>query len=404
MDYFSWAPEVDLVSNDHYVTAADPEGHRGLAFSSDLVRGVAGGRPWLLMEQSVSAVNWQPRNVAKRPGELLRNCVQHLAHGADGLLFFQWRASRAGAEKFHAGLVPHAGTDSRVWREVVELGATLGRLEEIAGSRADNDVAILFDWQAWWACELDSHPSEDVRYLDMAHALHRALLDHGVGVDVVHPDSDLGGYRLVLVPTLYTVTDAAAARLEAAVASGATALVTYFSGIVDEDDHIRLGGYPGAFRELLGVRVQEFTPLREGERVHLDDGSVGDVWSEDLRLAGAEAVASYVDGPVPGVPALTRHAHGQGTAWYLATRLEQPALDALVGRLLAEADVVPVVPPAPGLEASRRRGDDGSWVFLVNHGRDPLEVPVAGVDLVAGGHTDGVLSLGPGAVAVVRED
>ena len=275
MDYFSWAPEVDLVSNDHYVTAADPEGHRELAFSADLVRGVAGGRPWLLMEQSTSAVNWQPRNVAKRPGELLRNCVQHLAHGADGLLFFQWRASRAGAEKFHAGLVPHAGTDSRVWREVVQLGATLGRIQEIAGSRADNDVAILFDWQAWWACELDSHPSEDVRYLDVAHALHRAVLDQGVGVDVVHPDSDLTGYRLILVPTLYIVTDAAAARLEAAVAGGATALVTYFSGIVDEHDHIRLGGYPGAFRELLGIRVEEFTPLREGEQVRLDDGSVG---------------------------------------------------------------------------------------------------------------------------------
>ena len=131
------------------------------------------------MEQSTSAVNWQPRNVAKRPGELLRNCIQHLAHGADGLLFFQWRASRAGAEKFHAALVPHAGSDSRVWREVVELGATLGRIQEIAGSEADNEVAILFDWQAWWACELDSHPSEDVRYLDLMHALHRAVLDKG---------------------------------------------------------------------------------------------------------------------------------------------------------------------------------------------------------------------------------
>ena len=97
--------------------------------------------------------------------------------------------------------------------------------------------------------------------------------------------------------------------------------MTYFSGIVDEHDHIRLGGYPGAFRELLGIRVEEFTPLRDGEQVRLDDGSVGDVWSEHLHLAGAEAVASYVDGPVPGVPAVTRHAHGEGTAWYLATRL-----------------------------------------------------------------------------------
>jgi beta-galactosidase len=404
MDYFAWGPETDLVSNDHYVTAADPEGHRELAFSADLVRGVAGGRPWLLMEQSTSAVNWQPRNVAKRPGELLRNCVQHLAHGADGLLFFQWRASRAGAEKFHAGLVPHAGTDTRLWREVVELGATLGRVQEIAGSRADNDVAILFDWQAWWGCELDSHPSEDVRYLDLMHAFHRALLDQGIGVDVVHPDSELAGYRLIVVPTLYSVTDAAAARLEAVVAGGATALVTYFSGIVDEHDHIRLGGYPGAYRDVLGIRVEEFTPLRAGELVHLDDGSVGSVWSEDLRLAGAEAVATYLDGPVPGVPAVTRNRHGDGTAWYLATRLDQAGIDALARRLLAEAKVTPVVPPAAGLEAARRRSADGrSWVFLVNHGEEPLDVPVTGLDLVSSRRSDGQLRLAAGGVAVVEE-
>jgi beta-galactosidase len=263
----------------------------------------------------------------------------------------------------------------------------------------------MFDWQAWWACELDSHPSEDVRYLDMTHSLHRALLDHGMGVDVVHPDSDLTGYRLILVPTLYTVTDRAAARLEAAVADGATALVTYFSGIVDEHDHIRLGGYPGAFRDLLGIRVDEFTPLREGERVRLDDGTVGDVWSEDLHLAGAEAVASYVDGPVPGAPAVTRNRHGRGTAWYLATRLDLDGIDARVGRVLVEAGVDPVVPPAPGLEATRRRSGDGrSWVFLVNHGTEPLEVAVSGRDLVSSQRADGLLSLGAGAVAVVEED
>jgi len=221
----------------------------------------------------------------------------------------------------------------------------------------------------------------------------------------VHPDSDLTGYRLILVPTLYSVTDAAAARLEAAVDRGASTLVSYFSGIVDEHDHIRLGGYPGAFRELLGIRVEEFTPLREDERVHLDDGSVGALWSEDLQLAGAEAMATYLDGPVPGVPAITRNEYGQGAAWYLATRLEQTGIDALAQRLLAEANISPVVPPAAGLEAARRRSQDGrSWVFLVNHGDEQLEVPVAGLDLVSARRTDGVLRLAAGGVAVVEED
>ncbi len=404
MDYWAWAREVDVVSNDHYLIAADPEAHRELAFCSDLTRGLAGGRPWLLMEQSTSAVNWQPRNVAKRPGELLRASLQHVARGADAVLFFQWRASRAGAEKFHAGLVPHAGTDTRVWREVVELSRALDSIEEVAGSGAANSVAILFDWQAWWGCELDSHPSADVTYLDRAHSLHRSLVDQGIGVDFVHPDGDLTGYALVLVPTLYSVTDRAAQRIRDAADAGATVLVTYFSGIVDENDHIRLGGYPGAFRDLLGIRVEEFTPLREGEQVLLDNGWTANVWTEHLHLAGAEALATYANGPVPGIPALTRHSVGTGSAWYVACRLDQDSADELIGRLLAEAGVEPVTRTVPGVEVTRRRAsEEASWVFVINHTTAPATLELSGHELIADQAVTGQLTIAAGGVAVVRE-
>ncbi|PVG84848.1 beta-galactosidase [Nocardioides gansuensis] len=405
MDYFRWGREVDIVSNDHYLIAADPWNHQELAFSADLTRGIAGGRPWLLMETSTSAVNWQPRNVAKRPGELRRAALGHLARGGDGILFFQWRASRAGAEKFHSGLVPHAGTDTRLWREVCELGALLDRLDEVAGAVSHNDVAILFDWESWWASELDSHPSVDVQYLAQARDLHRALVDRGVGVDVVHPSADLAAYRLVVVPTLYLVTDEHAASIAAAAEAGATVLVTYFSGIVDERDHVRLGGYPGAFRDLLGVVTEEFTPLREGERVHLDDGGVGRIWAEDLRLEGAEAVASYSDGPVPGAPAITRRAVGEGAAWYVATHLTESSAGTLVDRLLDEAQVSAVAPTGPGVEVVRRVGDEGrSWDFVINHTDQPVTLPMAGHDLVTDEAVGPMLRVDAGGVAVVRSD
>jgi beta-galactosidase len=403
MDYWRWAREVDLVSNDHYLTAADPGGWRELAFSADLTRGLAGGRPWLLMEHSTSAVNWQPRNVPKKPGELRRTTLAHVARGADAALFFQWRASRAGAEKFHSGLVPHAGTDTRVWREVVELSRILDRIEEVAGSGARNSVAMVFDWQAWWATELDSHPSIDVTYLDRAHALHGALLDLGVGVDFRHPEDDLTGYGLVVVPTLYSVTDAAVSRIEEAADAGATVLVTYFSGIVDENDHVRLGGYPGAFRDLLGVRVEEFVPLREGERVRLSDGSTADVWTEHLHLAGAESVLEYAEGPLAGVPALTRHQRGRGAAWYAACRLDDAATAGLVRRLVDEAGVEPVAATAPGVEVVRRVSGDRSWVFVLNHSDTAVTVPVRGHELVGDHRVDDRLVVDAGGVAVVRE-
>ena len=405
MDYWRWAGEMDVVSNDHYLDAADPEGHVELAFSADWTRGLARGGPWILMEHSTSAVNWQPRNIAKRPGEMRRNSLQHVARGADGVLFFQWRASRAGAEKYHSGLVPHAGTETRLWREVCELGQTLDAIGEVAGSGAGNEVAMVVDWQSWWGAELDSHPTQDLGYLDQPHAWYRALWERGVGVDMVAPEADLTGYRLVVVPTLYLVTDAAAERIAEAARGGASVLVTYSSGLVDENDHIRLGGYPGAFRELLGVWVEEFAPLRSGERVQLDDGSTADLWTEALHLRGAEAVASYADGRLPGVPAITRAAAGRGSAWYVATRLEPAAVGALTDRLIAESGVRPVVATRPGVEVVRRTAEDGrSWIFALNHTEEPAVLELHGHDLVADAAVDGTLELGPGAVAVVREE
>ncbi|BCL17522.1 beta-galactosidase [Micromonospora sagamiensis] len=404
LDYHSWAADVDVVANDHYLTAADPQAHVGLAFAADHTRGVAGGQPWLLMEHSTSAVNWQPRNVAKLPGQLRRNSLAHVARGADGVLFFQWRASRSGAEKYHSALVPHAGPETKVFREACRLGADLRAIAEVRGSRVDAGVAVLFDWEAWWGTELDAHPSVDVTYLDRVTALYAALWRAGVTADVVHPSADLSRYRLVLVPTLYLVRDADAEALHRYAAGGGTVLVTYFSGIVDEHDHVRLGGYPGAFRELLGIRTEEFFPLRAGERVRLDDGATADVWTEWVHPTGAQVVAAYVDGPLPGVPALTRHTVGTGAAWYVGTRLDDMATDRLVARLLADADVRPPVPAPTGVEVVRRRAATRSWLFVVNHTDLEARLPVTGTELLGGTRCAGELVVPAGEVAVVRED
>src|SRR6478736_10075369 len=245
MDYFGWAKDLDVIANDHYLVAADPERHLELAFSADLSRGVAGGDPWILMEHSTSAVNWQPRNRSKRPGEMLRHSFGHLARGADAVMFFQWRQSAAGAEKFHSGMLPHAGTDTAVWRNTVALGSALKALSEVSDSRVRAQAAIVFDYPAWWGTELDSHPSAAVTYPDRVLAHYRALWQRNITVDIVRPSADLSRYELVVVPALYLVTDDDAANIAQAAADGASVLVTYFSGIADEHDHIRLGGYPG---------------------------------------------------------------------------------------------------------------------------------------------------------------
>ncbi len=405
MDYFSWSDDLDVVANDHYLVAADPEGHVELAFSADLTRGVAGGLPWILMEHSTSAVNWQPRNRTKGPGEMLRNSLSHVARGADAVMFFQWRQSAAGAEKYHSAMLPHAGTDTDVWRGTVALGQALQALAPVKGSRVRADVALVFDYPSWWGSELDSHPTQGLRYLDQVLAWYRQLWQRGVTVDVVPAGADLAGYRVVVVPTLYTVTDDAAERVAQAARGGASVLVTYFSGIVDENDHVRLGGYPGAFRELLGVRTEEFYALQDGERLTLDDGTTADVWSEKVHLAGAEAVRTFRDGALPGGPAVTRHAVGDGVAWYAATRLDDDGASRLTDALLAEAGVRPTVDGVPpGVEVVRRHADDGgSFLFVLNHTAEPVTVTASGVDLLTGTSADGELGVPAHGVAVVQE-
>ncbi|MBG6212447.1 beta-galactosidase [Cryobacterium sp. CAN_C3] len=405
LDYWSWAPEVDVIANDHYldIRLADPTTE--LAFAADLTRGLAGGKPWLLMEHSTGAVNWQPVNLAKTPGQMARNSLTHVARGADAVCFFQWRASLQGSEKFHSALLPHAGTDTVLWRDVVELGAAIDRLGELAGTTVVADAAIIFSWQAQWAGDGESRPSHEVRYLDQVLTAYTALHELGITVDVISPDADLSGYRLVVAPALYLVTDGQAANLADFVAGGGHALVTFYSGIVDEDDRVRTGGYPGAFRDLLGITVEEFAPLAPGRQVTLDSGATASLWVERLRPTGAEVIASYLDGPLPGIPAVTRNGHGAGTAWYLATALDAEALRDQMRTIAQQARVTAIGPESDGtVEVVRRTSDTASYLFIINHGGTELTLPATGHDLITGDPIGHVVRVPAGAVRVIRED
>ena len=402
LDYQRWSDHLDFISNDHYLLNFLERPEADLSLSGDLMRSLAGG-PWWLMEHSPSAVNWQPFNLAKPPGQLVRNSLTHVARGADAVGFFQWRASQAGAEKYHSAMVPHAGRDTKVWREVVSLGAKLASLSEVVGSRVEAKVAILHSWESWWAAELDAHPTMAVDVAGHIRAWHSALWDINVTTDVVSPGSQLDGYDLVIAPNLYLLTDDQASNLAAFVHGGGTAVVTYFSGIVDSDDHVRLGGYPGMLRELLGVVVEEFFPLAPGETVALSDTTSGSVWSELGRAAGAEVLAEFAEGPVAGCPALTRNAFGDGSAYYLATHLSGEHLASFARRVVAEAGVKPAAETPKGVEAVRRVSSEASYLFLLNHTDQPAEVEVDGLELLSGERVEGTLKVAPGGVGVVRE-
>ncbi|MFI1421588.1 beta-galactosidase [Streptomyces sp. NPDC020731] len=408
MNYPDWADEIDFVSNDHYVHPG-PQDRDELSFSANLTSGISGGRPWFLMEHSTSAVNWQPVNVAKRPGDLARDSLLHVAHGADAVCFFQWRQSAAGAEKYHSAMVPHAGADSELFRAVAGLGATLKTLAPLAGSeREPARVGILYDWESWWASEQDSHPTSLLDYRQEALDWYSALLALGVRADLVTTRADLHRHQVLIAPVLHLVPADLAKTLTRYAEQGGHLITTYFSGVVDEHDHVWLGGYPGALRDLLGIRIEEFGPLLAGAGVELDDGTTGALWTDRITVtdAGTEVLARYRTGEQSGRPAVTRRPTGGGSAAYVSTRLGVEGLTSLLPRLLGPAGVESELPAeVRGLiEPVVRRGAEGRFLFLVNRTDDT--VVVRGLDgevLVGTTGADGALTLGPRAVAVLRQ-
>jgi beta-galactosidase len=410
VDYWKWAPREDLISDDSYPDPSDPEAHIGAAMSRDLMRSLGDGAPWVLMEQTTVRVNWRRRNVPKRPNEMRLWSYGAVARGAEGIMFFQWRQSKAGAEKYHSAMVPHVPTEnSRSWREVKQLGAELGSLDELLRARGEAETTILLDWESWWALELDSKPSAAVRMREGRYSFYKPLYEANVPVDFAHPGSDLSSYRLVIAPNLYLVTDDSVDNIVRYVSDGGTLLMSFFSGIVDGRDHIRLGGYPAPFRELLGLRIEDFVPMttRESNRLDTLDGESYrcDLWADLIHLEGAESQASYTEEFYADTPAVTRNVFGEGVAYYLGTRPEERYTKSLLQRVCQEAGVRPTAEVPPGVDAVRRRTEDASFLFLLNHNQEAVEVrlPNPAQDLLTGTEHRSNLVLNPLEVAILKE-
>ncbi len=409
VDYFKFSQHEDLVSNDSYPDTSAPDWMVQAGIVCDLIRSVGERRPWVLMEQAASQVNWRQRNAVKRPGVMRLGSYQAIARGADGVMFFQWRQSRAGSEKHHSGMLPHNGTDSRVWREVKSLSAELRTLKGILGSQVQADVAILMDWENWWALELSDKPSNDLRLLPQLMSYHTPLFKRNITVDFAHPEADLSRYKLVLAPNLYLVKDRAVENLHRYVENGGTLVLSFFSGIVDENEHIRLGGYPAPFRDLLGLLVEEYVPYAEAQSNTFctDDGQriQCSLWSDVIRLDSAQALATYEQDYYAGRPVITRNPFGKGTAFYVGTVPDTNGMEWLLEQACQSAGVKATAVAPEGVELVRRTNGAQTWLFALNHSSEEVKVPLEqpGYDLLSQTKVEESLHLASMQAAVVQQ-
>ena len=266
LDYQKWAREMDFVSWDNYPANDTPAAV--IAMNHDLMRGIGGGRPFALMEQTPSVTNWLSYNALKRPGVMRLLSWQAVAHGADTVLFFQMRRSIGACEKYHGALIDHVGNEhTRVFREMQALGEELKQIGgRTLGGRTPAKVAILMDWDNWWALEYSAGPSCDLKYLDEVERYYTAFYEQNIPVDFVSVEEGLEKYAIVVAPVLYMVKTGYEEILKRYVRAGGTLVTTFFSGIVEENDLVVAGGYPGRLRELFGVWVEEIDALPAGEQ------------------------------------------------------------------------------------------------------------------------------------------
>ena len=406
MDYADWANEVNFVSNDHYFHEGGEMHLDELACSDALMDSFALGKPWYVMEHSTSAVQWKPLNMRKRKGETVRDSLAHVAMGADAINFFQWRASAFGAESFHSAMVPHAGEDTKLFRQVCELGETLRTLADagVQGSELErSDTAILFSAESEWATRSETLPSMKLNHWHDVRDWYRAFLNAGSRADIVPLKYDWSDYKTVVLPTVLILSAADTQRLADFAAAGGRVVVGYATGLIDENFHTWLGGYPGAgdglLRDMMGIRGEEFNILGsgvEGEpeairlgaggEVALEDaaalnGATTRLWQNDVTVTGdrTQVLAMYAgeeadEWELDGMAAVTRNPYGAGEAYFVGCDLDVADLTKLIRTYLAAPAQSQQSQANTDVLHTVRKSADAAFAFYLPRGKKEVEL------------------------------
>ena len=378
LDYQKWSKELDFVGWDNYPEYNDEPAE--IAMRHDLMRGLKQGKPFALLEQTPSVNNWHAICKLKRPGVMRLWSYQAVAHGADTVMFFQMRRSLGACEKFHGAVIDHVGhEDTRVFREIEDMGLELqDKMKDLTlGSRMDSKIAILFDWDNWWASEFSAGPSKSINYPKEVKQYYKALYNLHHSVDMISVEDDLSGYQLVIAPLLYMCKEGYDEKIREYVKNGGAFLTTYFSGYVDEHDLVVTGGYPGKLRDILGIWVEEIDALPEEEsNSFYYKGKTHPAYlaCDLMHLEGAEELCSYNSDFYMGMPVVTKNRYGNGLAYYVGTRTDESFYRDFLQAICEELDIKPVIQAPEGIEATLRKNKNGEFLFLLNHTKEPFLV------------------------------
>jgi beta-galactosidase len=238
---------------------------------------------------------------------------------------------------------------------------------------------------------------------------YRPLAQAGYSVDFAHPEQDLSKYKLVIAPSLYLISDLGLEQIRVAVENGTNLVFGKFSGAVDAEEGVRIGGHLVGLRDVFGCYTEEWHPLLPEQTVEIDYASRSGVvsgWTEHIRLLpGSQVEATFQSGDLAGLPAIVSNRLSKSKAWYLGCTPDRELLSSLLKTICSESGVTPILANLPqGVEVTQRENANGDFLFLLNHSNIDQVIVVGqkATDVLSDEVLNDHVTLGAGAVRVLR--
>jgi beta-galactosidase len=410
-DHYELSADLDVVSWDWYVGS----GHNDFTESGaahELVRGFKRQNFWL-METQPANVNWAPISNQTNKGECRAMAWHAVAHGADAVLYWQWRSALNGQEQYHGSLVDQSGQPRPFYDEAAQIGEEFSKVSELlVGSNGKARVAILNDYNSRWSVEWQRQ-HKDFDYVQ--HLLHyyKPFAAKNIPVDIISADESLSGYRIVIAPAMVILTPERVEHLTEFVKRRGTLIITPRFGMKDEFNSLLPMRQPGALAELANVEVEEYYPLETPVSVKGNFfNGVSRLWAERLRIidetAYTQSVATYGqhNGWLDDQIAITYNAVGMGGIYYLGVYLDENAQAKYLEHVCAVNGIKSLMITPRGVEVCQRITPEGQKVFiLINHEVSPKKVaiPWEAHEYLSGFTGKGQLTMAPYGVAILTK-
>lgn len=381
LNYFAFRDALDVISWDNYPEWHNPymgneEVAKDCAMTHDMMRSLQ-KKPFLLMECTPNATNWQGVSKLKKPGMHQLSVIEAVAHGADSGQYFQLRQSRGSCEKFHSAVISNTGTENtRTFREVTDIGTVLEQLSDrVYGSGTPAETAILFDTENKWALDKCQGPRNiGLDYFGNIRRNYSYFWKNGINVDIIDSTFDLSGYKLVIAPMLYLFRDGIQEKLRRFVRDGGTLVTTCFTGVVNDTDLSFLGeATEDKLSDVLGLWVEEVDSLYdcESNRTTWNGKSYSlKELCEICHPTTCETLAVYETDFYAGKPVLTKNQFGKGVAYHVSASADTDFFHALYAKLAAACDLTYAIRTAvpDGVSLTWRQSDTEKLIFVQNFG------------------------------------